>query len=58
MLNSCLNNIEIHGVEYQTNNALTGYRQYVGGVIGSGEINNATDIQVFISKFNEILMGK
>lgn len=55
-ITNCLNNIEIHGIEYQTNNALTGYRQYVGGVIGSGEINNASKLQnnalIYIGRTN------
>ena len=42
---NCLNNIDINGINYQSNQNVTNYRQYVGGVIGSGEINNASELQ-------------
>ena len=42
---NCLNNIDINGINYQSNLNITNYRQYVGGVIGSGEINNASELQ-------------
>lgn len=42
---NCLNNIDINGINYQSSLNITNYRQYVGGVIGSGEINNASELQ-------------
>ena len=40
---NCLNNIEINNISY-TNNP-TNYKQYLGGVIGSGHINNTYQLQ-------------
>lgn len=40
---NCLNNIEINNISY-TNNP-NNYKQYLGGVIGSGHINNTYQLQ-------------
>ena len=42
---NCLNNMDISAIEYQTTKPNDANRQYIGGVIGSGEINNATQLQ-------------
>ena len=40
---NCLNNIEINNISYSNNPA--NYKQYIGGVIGSGHINNTYQLQ-------------
>ncbi|MBR6517296.1 MAG: hypothetical protein IKT40_10720 [Bacilli bacterium] len=40
---NCLNNIEINNISYSNNP--TNYKQYIGGVIGSGHINNTYQLQ-------------